>query len=128
MQIFLIDDDHIFNYLHEAVIKSAIPEATVTCFKSGLELMSFIENAGTSFTPPDIILMDVRMPEMDGFKLLDTLEANHGITFKNTPIFMLSSTLDERDLQKANSYRMVSAFLEKPLTIELFEKILSNLK
>ena len=126
MRIFLIDDDEVFNYLHESVIRHIFPVAEISIFKSGEEMLNFIKKSGSSFTAPDWIFLDIRMPDMDGFTLLEELELSYRPQFSETKIYMLSSTLDERDLNKARSYSLVTDFLGKPLTIELctalFEK------
>lgn len=126
MTIFLIDDDDIFNYLHESVIKTVLPDAQITVFKSGVEFISYLEDWGNQFHSPNYIFLDIRMPDMDGFILLERLEFGYSSIFSTTRIYMISSTLDERDLQKARSFNLVTDFIGKPLTVELCESIFSK--
>jgi CheY-like chemotaxis protein len=63
------------------------------------------------------------MPDMDGFELLKALGALQVNPIARTKIYMLSSSLDDRDLDKANDNPLVTAFLSKPLTIEKFTEI-----
>ena len=75
---------------------------------------------------PDLLLLDIRMPELSGFDVLDVLLENHQGSLKNTAIFVLSSTLDDRDLNKAVSYPIVTKFMSKPLTFEMVSELLSK--
>ena len=126
MTIFLIDDDDVFNYLHESVIKSLLPHAQVTVFKSGLDFLTYVQNNGSASVNPEAVFLDIRMPDMDGFSLLEELEKWPVNPLNNSRVFMLSSTLDERDLEKARSFKSVTDFIGKPLTIELCSKLLTN--
>lgn len=123
MRIFLVDDDDLFNYLNEAVIRRVAPDAVISSYKSGEDAYQAILGINNDAEVPDIMLLDIRMPDMDGFELLKTLMAMEKNPIARTKIYMLSSTLDERDLDKANDNSLVTAFLSKPLTIEKFTEI-----
>lgn len=124
-RFFLIDDDDVFNYLHRSVILMVSPDAEISTFKSGEELIQFIRAHHGNIETPDLIFLDIRMPDMNGFTLLDTLQVDYPFLFATSHIYMLSSTLDERDLNKAKSYSMVTDFISKPLTVELISTFLS---
>ena len=123
MRIYLVDDDDLFNYLNEAVIRRVIPDAVISTFKSGEDVLQAIMAVKSDAEAPDIMLLDIRMPDMDGFELLKTLGQLEVNPIGRTRIYMLSSSLDERDLDKANDNPLVTAFLSKPLTIEKFTEI-----
>jgi response regulator RpfG family c-di-GMP phosphodiesterase len=126
MYICLIDDDDIFNALHEAVIQMVVPNVRIDIFKSGEQFKKAIEENRFSTIKPDYIFLDIRMPDMDGFTLLEFLQLNHPYLFANTGFYMLSSTLDNRDLEKTRSFQMVKAFIGKPLTVELIDELMSK--
>lgn len=127
MRIFLIDDDEVFNYIHSVVITRVLPDADVRVFKSGAEVKDFIEGDVSTFITPDLILLDIRMPDMDGFELIEYLQANHPSVIHSTAMYLLSSTLDERDLQRAGGLTTVKRFLSKPLSVEMFQDILREI-
>ena len=125
MKVYLLDDDDIFNYLHESVIKSIVPQAQFFIFKSGLEFISSLQEKAAFYPEPDFIFLDIRMPDMDGFTLLEEMENLPEHPFLKAKVYILSSTLDERDLEKARSFARVADFIGKPLTIELCSKLFS---
>jgi CheY-like chemotaxis protein len=124
MEIFLVDDDEVFNYLNTAVIHHTDDAIKVKAFKSGEELLGYVSANRQNIVFPDIMFVDIRMPNIDGFELLDMLSKDESKPFAQTRIYMLSSTLDHRDLEKARQCKMVKDFLSKPLTKELLQGII----
>lgn len=74
---------------------------------------------------PDIILLDINMPIMDGHEMLERLKNNSDL--KNTPVIMLTAYSDKRDIVKASDHG-VADYVTKPFDFaELMEKISSAL-
>lgn len=122
----LIDDDDIFNFLHREVILQIDPQGEVNSFTSSLEALAFLQalhNQGKAL--PGFIFIDIRMPEMNGFEMLEQLMKLPTSAFEGVRIFMLSSSLDEKDEQRARSYPLVTAFKGKPLSVEILTEALS---
>jgi CheY-like chemotaxis protein len=69
-------------------------------------------------TLPDLILLDINMPVMNGWDFLDLYAALEAELPKKICIVMLSSTVDQADYDRANTYSQVSGFHSKPLTKE----------
>jgi CheY-like chemotaxis protein len=112
-----------FNILNEAIIRRVTPDAEILTFKSGESFFDFLHNDQSTTFVPELMLLDIRMPGMSGFDILDTLSSSPNVSLQQTKIFMLSSTLDERDLDRASSYSLVKEFINKPLSIEIFSRI-----
>jgi len=74
-----------------------------------------------------VILLDINMPVMDGWDFLEWVKNNRHLFAKNVPIFMVSSSIDWRDIERAKSYESVMDYMSKPLTegnfFEIAEKI-----
>ena len=114
--ILLIDDDDGFNYLHRRLIlKLGIFEnvEVANSASEGLEILNkmFAED----HTSPELILLDVKMPEMDGFDFLRHFQRLPEPIVAFTKIAMLSSSLDPTNTINAFRYRQVIDFVEKPL-------------
>jgi len=120
----LIDDDDIFNLLNSKVIENSGMSATTLVFTSG---QSAIDHLTTHLQDPaglpDVIFVDIRMPGMDGFEFLETFHKLPADNLHQVRIFMLTSSLDERDQEKATRYAQVLGFYSKPLTQETLDEM-----
>ncbi len=125
-KFYIIDDEEIFNFLNTEVIHHIDASSEINEFTSAIDAIDFFkEKISTNDELPDYIFLDVRMPEMNGFEFLDELQKFPSEVFLKTKLFMLSSSLDERDVNKALSYPMVKGFLSKPLSEENLKSIIS---
>ena len=123
----LVDDDTIFNYLHTEVIKAVDNSAQIDLFNSSTEGLEFLKDALEDKHPiPNFLFLDIRMPEMDGFEYLDELMKYPVEKFKDLRIYVLSSSLAERDKDKSLSYPIVTGFIEKTLTIEKLKGLIET--
>jgi CheY-like chemotaxis protein len=121
----LVDDDDIFNMLHGEVLKRLIPGVRMDVFKSGQELIEYLQQSPDEQI--DLIFLDIRMPVMDGFEVLALMTQMDPERFSNTKIYVLSSTLDDRDLERARETALVTDFIGKPMSFETMRSILAEM-
>jgi CheY-like chemotaxis protein len=121
--VLLVDDDDIFNMLHSEVLKRLIEGVTIDVFKSGQEVVSYLQSSPD--VSIDLIFLDIRMPVMGGFEVLEAMTTMAEERFKNTRIYVLSSTLDDRDLQRAKVTPLVTDFIGKPMSFDTMRSILA---
>ena len=123
----IIDDDEVFNFLHSEIISQLDSKAEIIDYNSSVDGLNFInETIKNNQTLPDYIFLDIRMPEMSGLELLDELMENSIKPFENVKIFVVTSSLDDRDKQRALSYPIVSGFLIKMITLETLKEHLQQ--
>ena len=116
-----IDDNEVDLFINKKIIESfnfygpILPFSTA---KDALNYFKFIEeiNDYHGLFAPEIILLDINMPAMDGFAFLDEFDKLKIGKQNNVTIFMLSSSASPDDIKKANNHKNVSGFISKPLT------------
>jgi twitching motility two-component system response regulator PilG len=91
----------------------------VVTAENGWEAVTKLEDV-----KPDLILLDITMEPLDGFKTLTLIRASRG-DFKDTPVVMLSSHDDVFTMGKSKD-RGCSAYLEKPLDMEALKQVLKD--
>jgi CheY-like chemotaxis protein len=119
VSITIIDDDEIAHYLVTVFLRRELPSATIHSFLSAMEFLAALKDGNFK---TDGILLDISMPKMTGWDLADKLKT----TDFNTPVHILSSSADSRDLQRAENYSFVKRYIVKPLTVETLRKFLAD--
>jgi len=115
-RVLLIDDDQISNLINERVVKkSGVAEQVVVCnsAKSGLEFLSSLQ--GQQAAGPEVILLDINMPVMDGFGFLEEFSRYPAPFRDKVAIAMLTSSLNEMDKTRSFQFENVVDFISKPL-------------
>ena len=121
--ILLIDDSEIDNFINKSVLEKANMVENIIAKTSAKEALEYLSNTENEF--PNIIFLDIRMPEMDGFEFLNECE-NFPDELKNKcVIFMLSSSIDPNDALRAEQHKVVKKYLTKPLTQSAFENVVT---
>ena len=117
--VMVIDDNEVDRYIAEEMINS-FPFAYNIILKESAK--SALEYLNSSLDDPeripDLIFLDIRMPEIDGFGFLKEYEKLSETIRKKCIIMMLSSSLNKDDEQMALSNQYVKRFLTKPLDYE----------
>lgn len=128
-KVMLIDDNTTDRFIHSKLLEIYSIGKEVLEFESGADALKFLkEHKENSEELPDVILLDVLMPEMSGFDFLVYLEQIFGDLAKKPALFMLSSTDDESDLKKAHRSQIVQRMLRKPFSPDALVKALGELK
>ena len=122
----VIDDDPIYVYGIKRLSEIAEFCNNLMVFPNGKEaydnLKAILENGDKL---PDVILLDINMPIWDGWQFLDEFTK---IPIKKTiQIYMVSSSIDPEDIEKAKSYKEVNRFIVKPLSIDKLREIVEDL-
>lgn len=114
-KIYIIDDDPIYQLVTKKLIEKTNLFSESKSFTNGNEALNYFDTSGDL---PDIILLDIEMPEKDGWEFLDELLLLEERFHKEIAIFVASSSIAIEDKIKAENYPCVKGFLSKPMNIE----------
>lgn len=121
--ILLVDDDPIANYLHEILIGEMEIANEVIIAKNGKEALEKISNCKAPNSYPELILLDINMPEMSGFEFLKEFNKMNLERKKLIKIVMLTSSMASQDLEEAKKLN-INGYIPKPLKHESIEQII----
>lgn len=107
--ILLVDDDVIYLFIAQKTINKLFPNAVITVCKNGQEALSKLD-----FLSPDVMFLDINMPVLNGWELLEKLKGEY--IENRYPIYIVSSSIDENDRRRAASHKFVKGYLEKPIS------------
>lgn len=115
MHILLIDDDPIGIYLSERLLKHEGLFDMVTSFQYPVEALAYLQRQIPAGLLPQVILLDLNMPLIGGWGLLDKLKPNQVQLQGQCAIYLLSSSLDPSDISRAKEHPLVAQLIQKPL-------------
>lgn len=121
----LVDDDSINNFVNQTLIAKLNITGNVITALNGEEALKHVRQycSVSDRCCPDLILLDINMPVMDGF---DFLEEYSKLDFSNknqVVIIVLTTSSNPKDIEKIEQYK-VNGFINKPLTEEKLRNIL----
>jgi len=123
IKLLVIDDDDINNFLLGHLLKKSDYLVESTMFTDPVLGFDYITNSRTENKEVDLILLDINMPQMTGWDVLNELRIEGHSLQKVKKIYMLSSSVHNADMEKAKEYPEVSGFISKPITINFLSKI-----
>lgn len=124
--ILLVDDDETTNFINELMIMEMDIAEQILQAHNGKEALDVLQDqVQQQHCLPELILLDINMPVMDGF---DFLEAYQEIDFPGKPsviIVMLTTSLNPSDVERAKNTKIVD-YINKPLTELTLREILEK--
>ena len=128
IDILLVEDNETDVKITLRAFSKVAIKNTIHVVNDGQEALDFMHHEGNyqdkeKFPRPDLILLDINLPKVDGFQVLEELKKD--IRFNYIPVVMLTSSRDQEDI--ARSYRDGAAsFIPKPLNYDDFVKVVEG--
>ncbi|RTE55176.1 response regulator [Arenibacter aquaticus] len=124
---FIIDDDPIFVFGSKVLLKKCGFASNIVVFQNGKEaLETIVKLLESEAELPEVIFLDLNMPIMDGWEFLEAFGKLSGL--ENIRLYILSSSIDSRDMERAKDYDIVADFIAKPLTEGRISELLSSIE
>jgi CheY-like chemotaxis protein len=128
--VLLVEDDPEDQALTRRAFQKGVFQADLRIVSDGQEAMAYLQRTGTYSTSqsaprPDLVLLDLNMPNVDGPEVLRRVRANPDL--QRIPIVVLTTSNHEADVRR--SYDLgCNSFITKPLEMDAFIGILKQLE
>ena len=130
--VLLIDDDDTTNFLNRRLLERLEVTDSIRTFVNGKQAFDYLYNiSNDNYDPsnkdyfvPQLIFLDINMPVMDGFEMLDLYERLNEDFRKNIVMAVLTSSTHPQDTETSRKY--AAEYLTKPLSIEKVKNLLDK--
>ena len=127
--ICIVDDDEIYQYTITKTLDTHNLSRKVLMFSDGEEALDFmIANVANIKDLPDVIFLDINMPIMDGFQFMEEYVKIAPKVGKKITIYMVSSSVDPVDIERAKTISEISDYIIKPINSEELAGIVNSLE
>lgn len=124
----IIDDDPIFIYGTKRLMAEIDFCETVLVFQNGQDAMDGLNKITAKGEKlPDVILLDLNMPIMNGWEFLEYFVKIPNFYREKVVIYIISSSVDPRDLERIKNYEAVKNYILKPISKKDLESALENI-
>jgi CheY-like chemotaxis protein len=124
--ILLIDDDEVNNFLSHEIISLHNPNVVITSLLFVKDALIYLQDIVERKLPlPDIILVDINMPWLNGWDFIEAFEKMNIPGAEKIKLYVYTSSTYYKDIDKAKSYPSVLDILTKPLTDDVLRQIMN---
>lgn len=124
-KVMIIDDNHIDLYITSRLMKKHLFAANILEYSAATEALEYLEKHTRDLSAlPQVILVDIYMPEMSGFEFMEAYDKLPVEAKKQSKVYIVSSSIDYEDISRAKADRNVISFQEKPVTKDFLDTIL----
>ncbi|SFW53387.1 response regulator [Cellulophaga fucicola] len=124
----IIDDDPIFVYGTKRIMKDVDFCEEIHVFENGLDAIEELNRLRVAKEKlPKLIFLDLNMPIMNGWEFLDDFQKIPRHIREGVIIYIISSSIDPRDIERVKTYDIVSDYILKPVTPKDLQNLLEEL-
>ena len=129
-QILMVEDDEATTFLQKRIIQMVAPAAEVHSFHAAAPALEFLQkswdisgrkSAAFGFT----ILLDLNLPGLDGWGILEELESWPAEARNNLKIYVLTASINPDDRERSTQHSSIQGFITKPLTRKQVSEMLN---
>jgi hypothetical protein len=123
----LIEDDPYHADLISVAFQEHGPSNTLTHVPDGAEALNYLQRieGSSDAARPDVILLDLKLPKVDGHEVLSQLKQNR--TLRTIPVVILTTSDSDADRAKAYA-NSVNSYVIKPIEFDRFKKMITDLR
>lgn len=126
-KLIFIDDSPLDHFILKRILSRYNLGYEVKCTENAQEVITFLQkNKDDPESLPDIILLDLYMPNFDGWDCLEKIQKISSKLTKSIKTYILSSSINPQDIQQAKQYQCVTSFIFKPITKEMLERLINE--
>ena len=125
--VCLIDDDKVYQFTSKMILEATQLTSRITTFFNGQEAIEFFLDPANQQIDilPDVIFLDINMPIMNGWNFLEEFDKIFYTLPKKILIYVVSSSVDDSDMEKSKSFVSVADYVIKPINKEKYRLLLS---
>ena len=126
--VFIVDDDKIFHFIIKKLLANNNIDVTPSFFENGFDAIEKLKSKlHNGENPPDLILLDINMPILDGWQFLEEFKLIKKQLDKEIVIYIISSSDNHVDVNKAKDFKdEVKNYYLKPMTLDDIKTIFNN--
>lgn len=116
LNFIVIDDSKLDCFIAEKIIRNSGKTENVKTFLQAREALEYIAHTQPEESVQTIILVDIQMPVMNGFEFVEAFEELPNEIRRHYTLYVISSSINDNDLNRVQNYASVKQFINKPLT------------
>ncbi|MBT8185535.1 MAG: response regulator [Eudoraea sp.] len=125
----IIDDDPIFIYGTKRIMKEVHFCDSILVYNNGQDAIEgLMELTANGDVLPSVIFLDLNMPIMNGWEFLESFTKIPNHNLEEITVYIISSSIDPRDLEKVKNYKIVNNYILKPITPKDLESVLEAIQ
>jgi CheY-like chemotaxis protein len=126
-KLLFVDDSPLDHFILKRILNNYNLDYEVNCTADGEEVLEFLkQNRLNKLILPDIILLDLYMPRLDGWVFLEKMQQVYPHLSKPLKLYVLSSSINPRDIQWVKKFSFVQSFIFKPITKEVLDRLIGE--
>ena len=125
-KLVIIDDNPTDHYIMQRLLHNNYNCEQATYTYDGRLVLDYLEQNQETGALPDVIFLDLDMPQLTGWEFLDELEAFNSKSKKTVQVHIMSSSIRSADVFHSKKYACVNSFMTKPLSKEVLNKIVEQ--